>query len=277
MNQGERLRELGRFLCERRGRVAPAEVGLSERARRRVRGLRREEVATLAGIGVTWYTMLERGTAPGVTAPTLEAVATALRLDADERAYIHRLAEGRSGAPSRASVDAATLGTLSAIEWAPAYVCTSRWLVPAWNQAMSLVWGIESPGSAPFNIVTRMFRDPAMRAMHGDRFPAFARNLVGMVRGGLSAFIGDPEYRSMCDELLSDPVFAQMWEEFDVFTPLRRLEIEVDSKAVGTFCYRTVTLDVADDDGHWIVVQVPFGDSAVRLRDILLRRLRSEG
>ena len=57
-------------------------------------------------------------------------------------------------APSRTTVDAATLGAIAAIEWAPAYVGTSRWLVPAWNEAMPLPWCIEPPGSAPFNIVT---------------------------------------------------------------------------------------------------------------------------
>ncbi len=270
MNQDDRLRELGRFLRERRGRVAPADVGLADGARRRVPGLRREEVATLAGIGVTWYTMLESGTAPGVSMATLDAVATVLRLDSGERAYVRRLAEARPGAPARETVDASTLGALGAIAWAPAYVCTSQWLVPAWNEALSLVWGIEPPGAAPFNIVTRMFRDPALRAMHGDRFAAFARELVGMVRGGLSAFLGDLEYRRMCDELQSDSVFAEAWQAFEVTTPLRPLEVEVWSAAIGVFRYRTVTLEVAGQDGHWIVVQVPVGECALRLRRVLL-------
>ena len=236
-------------------------------------GLRREEVATLADIGITWYTMLESGTAPGVTPATLDAVASVLRLDADERAYVHRMADARPGSPASKIVDASTLGALAAIEWAPAYVCTSQWLVPAWNEAMSLVWGIEPPGSAPFNIVTRMFRDPAMRAMHGNAFEAFARDLVGMVRGGLSAFLGDPEYRRMCDDLQSDHVFAEAWKVFEVSTPLRPLEIAVESAAIGTFRYRTVTLEVAGRDGHWIVVQVPHGECALRLRVELLSRL----
>ena len=276
MNRDDRLRELGNFLLERRSRVRPADVGLPDGVRRRVPGLRREEVATLAGIGITWYTMLESGTASGVTPATLDAVATVLHLDPDERAYVHRLADARPGAPARETVDASTLGTLAAIEWAPAYVCTSQWLVPAWNEAMSLVWGIEAPGAAPFNIVTRMFRDPAMRAMHGDRFAAFASDLVGMVRGGLSSFLGDPEYRRMCDDLQSDSVFARAWKAFEVSTPLRPLEIEVDSAAIGIFRYRTVTLEVAGEDGHWIVVQVPNGECAVRLRGILLSRLKTD-
>ena len=95
-----------------------------------------------------------------------------------------------------------------------------------------------------------------------------------MVRGGLSAFLGDPEYRRMCDDLQSDPVFAKHGNAFDVSTPLRPLDIEVDSVAIGTFRYHTVTLEVTGEDGHWIVVQVPHGEHTVRLREMLLRRLQ---
>lgn len=95
METNGRRHELGRFLRDRRNRVRPSDVGLPEGARRRVAGLRREEVATLAGVGVTWYTMLENGSAAGVSAATLSAIAGALQLNADEIAYLHRLAEER--------------------------------------------------------------------------------------------------------------------------------------------------------------------------------------
>jgi len=77
-----------------------------------------------------------------------------------------------------------TRGALAAIEWAPAYVCTYYWSVLEWNRAMSLVWGIGAPGGEPFNILTLMFRNARVRAMHGARFPAFARSLVAMVVRG---------------------------------------------------------------------------------------------
>ena len=80
MSEQERLSELRRFLKARRERVTPADVGLPSTGRRRVRGLRREEVASLAGIGVSWYTALENGEALGVSEDTLVAVADALRL-----------------------------------------------------------------------------------------------------------------------------------------------------------------------------------------------------
>ncbi|HYZ16274.1 MAG TPA: helix-turn-helix domain-containing protein, partial [Candidatus Acidoferrum sp.] len=173
--------------------MKPADVQLPDIGRRRVPGLRREEVATLAGVGVTWYTMLESGTAEGASRAMLAAVARALRLDDDETEYLFRLAEEREATAPSDTVADDVAGALAAVEWAPAYIITARWMVLAWNDAMTLVWGIEPPGSAPFNIVRRSFEDPAIRRMHGERFETFAHNLVAMVRAGMSGWLEDPE------------------------------------------------------------------------------------
>ena len=268
-----RQRELGTFLRDRRARVQPGDVGLPSGARRRVAGLRREEVATLAGVGVSWYTMLENGTAIGVSLHVLGAIAQALHLSADETQYLLALADDRhtlsAPLPQPGTL---TLGALHAIEWAPAYVCTSQWTVLAWNHAMSLVWGIESPGGAPFNIVVRMFRDLAMRAMHGTRFDAFATGLVTMVRYGAGRRIDDPDYRSMYVELQDDPAFRTTWDAYDIATPLGSIPTVVDSAAVGTYAYEALTLTVPDDAEHSIIVQVPDAASAERLRHALANR-----
>src|SRR3954468_18882447 len=87
-----RRRELAGFLRSRRERIAPEQVGLPPGGRRRTPGLRREEVATLAGVGVTWYTWLEQGRDIKVSESVLEAVAATLRLDAHERAHLFNLA-----------------------------------------------------------------------------------------------------------------------------------------------------------------------------------------
>ena len=269
METGGRRQELGRFLRDRRGRVAPRDVGLPEGAHRRVAGLRREEVATLAGVGVSWYTMLENGTAAGVSAATLDAIARALRLTPDEIAYLHRLAEERVAGVPLAEMRPVTRAALDAIEWAPAYVCTSQWTVLAWNRAMSLVWGIEPPGGVPFNIVTRTFADPAFRAMHGDRFAEFARRLVAMVRASTASRFEDVAYRGQIERWREDAVFAEAWDAYALTHPTGPIATIVDSVIVGTFSYRTLTLEVPEDDGHWIVMQVPDAPSAVRLREAL--------
>jgi len=193
----KRRRELGLFLRNRRARVRPEDVGLVPGSgHRRVLGLRREEVAVLAGVGVRWYTMLENGTADGVSAATLNAIARALLLTHDETDYIHNLGDPDMDGTPDDRVAPLALGAFAAIEWAPAYVCTAQWIVLAWNRAMTLVWNIEPPGGPPFNIVRRMFLDAQMRSLHGDGFAEFGRRLVSMVRAGAGRLADDPVYRA---------------------------------------------------------------------------------
>jgi transcriptional regulator with XRE-family HTH domain len=269
MASSERQVELGRFLRDRRARVQPADVGLPGGARRRVAGLRREEVALLAGVGISWYTMLENGSASGVSQATLTAIAQALQLSAGETDYLVELGgEARILVPFE-QPDPLTRAALDAIATVPAYICTAQWLVPAWNAAMSLVWDIGPPGGTPFNIVERMFLDPKLRAMHGDRFEAFARSLVAMVRSGAGRRIDDPEYRRMYEALRADAVFRAAWDGYEIATPAGTIATRVTSAAVGDFAYEALTLSVLDDAGYFIVMQVPDEPSAARLRAAL--------
>ncbi len=122
---------------------------------------------------------------------------------------------------------------------------------------MSLVWDLEAPGAAPFNIVIRMFADRRMRALHGARFEAFAVRLVATVRSSAGAHFADPEYLRMYETLRSDAVFVDAWDTYEVAAPLGPMPIVIDSPAVGEFSYEALTLLVPDDGGHSIVVQVP--------------------
>src|SRR5437899_3791124 len=93
MPTGRQLKELGQFLKVRRGEVNPTEVGLPAAGVRRTPGLRREEVALLAGVGISWYTWLEQGRPINASAQVLDAVARTLQLDGAERWHLYRLAE----------------------------------------------------------------------------------------------------------------------------------------------------------------------------------------
>jgi transcriptional regulator with XRE-family HTH domain len=261
----ERRVELARFLRDRRARLRPEQVGLPSGVRRRVPGLRREEVATLAGVGVTWYTLLESGAEINVSASTLEAICGALRLSADESTFARNLALGAAAAavPDEAP-DPLALRTIEALAW-PAYICTSQWNVPAWNPAFARVWGIESSGGPPFNIVRRMW-SPELRALHGDRFPAFAARLAAMVRAGTARRFDDPDYQALYADLSEDPVFGEAWRTFDVAAPLGSHVTTIDSPAVGRFTYEALTLPIPQAAEQSIVVQVPDAESARRLK-----------
>jgi transcriptional regulator with XRE-family HTH domain len=153
----DRRRELGAFLRSRRARLSPAEVGLADWGVRRVPGLRREEVAQLANVGLTWYTWLEQGRQARPSASVLTAIADALRLDAHEREHLFALArdpgdqarggEDRTGAPGPAGPGLDTL--VQGFEPAPAYAISARFDVLAHNRPARLLFGDLGPGPGP--------------------------------------------------------------------------------------------------------------------------------
>jgi len=268
----KRRRELGLFLRNRRARVRPEDVGLVPGSgHRRVLGLRREEVAVLAGAGVRWYTMLENGTADGVSAATLNAIARALLLTHDETDYIHNLGDPDMDGTPDDRVAPLALGAFAAIEWAPAYVCTAQWIVLAWNRAMTLVWDIEPPGGPPFNIVRRMFLDARMRSLHGD---GFAELGAGLCRWCARERDGWRTIRctAACTLISGDPIFAAAWDAYDVSAPFGSYRTTIISPAVGEFVYEAFSLPLRGDAGQSIVVQVPENPSGDRLRAALERR-----
>jgi len=216
--------------------------------------------------------MLENGTAGGVSAATLNAIARALLLTHDETDYIHNLGDPDVDGTPDDRVAPLALGAFAAIEWAPAYDCTAQWIVLAWNRAMTLVWDIEPPGGPPFNIVRRMFLDARMRSLHGDGFAEFGRRLVSMVRAGEGRLADDPVYRSLYTDLCGDPIFAAAWDAYDVSAPLGSYRTTIISPAVGEFVYEAFSLPLRGNAGQSIVVQVPENPSGDRLRAALERR-----
>src|SRR5262249_21126951 len=132
----DRRAELGEFLRARREALQPAEVGLPTGSRRRTPGLRREEVALLAGVSVTWYTWLEQGRRINASRDVLLALARALKLDDAGRAHLLALASGDSAEPLERVVEVpdAITRLIASMEPAPAYVLGPRWEIVAWNE-----------------------------------------------------------------------------------------------------------------------------------------------
>jgi transcriptional regulator with XRE-family HTH domain len=269
-----RRAELRQFLQSRRARLRPEDVGLPSGGRRRVPGLRREEVAALAGVGVTWYTMFETGTASGVSIDVVEAVARALRFSAAERHYLVLLATEAARTAEGVTPDPLALRALTYWIDAPAYIITTCWDVIAWNEAYRLVWAVEPPGSAPFNAVIRTFVDPVARAMHGEHWHEFASRLVAMLRTGYARFSGDPRYEAMLETLRDDSDFAELWERLDVAQPGVSTPGIIESPGVGHFRYDVLNLGLSNSSDQFLMIQVPDESSAARLRDALLRRPR---
>lgn len=257
----ERVTALRQFLSDRRARLTPAEVGLPTLGRRRVRGLRREEVALLAGIGVSWYTALENGEDRGFSEATVLAVADALRLSESEREYLRSLVLRpaqleRVEPPSRTILAAMMSNAL------PSYVITAEWNILACNEAFRRVWGTQE-SEPPFNALERMFIHPAARQMHGESFAANIAPVMAMIRSGLGRRSELAGLRKLRDRLLADTEVRQIWDAFEISDPLIPSTCTIASP-IGQFTYEALTLPITGKLLA-IVVQVPDPPSRERL------------
>ncbi|MCL2728974.1 MAG: helix-turn-helix transcriptional regulator [Actinomycetia bacterium] len=212
---------LADFLRRCRTRLAPADVGLSEGARRRTPGLRREEVAQLAGMSVDYYTRLEQARGPHPSRQMLTAVGRALRLTADERDHLFHLAgeEPPRETGSSGHVRPGLLLILDRLHDTPAMVISDIGDVLAQN-TMSAALSGDVFARPPHlrNIIRRMFTDPDAHALipEEDR-ETLARRHVANLRAILASRPDDPRAAALVAELrAASPLFARLWAEHQV-------------------------------------------------------------
>jgi transcriptional regulator with XRE-family HTH domain len=219
-NGVRRREELADFLRTRRASIQPGDVGLPNGGRRRTPGLRREEVAQLAGVGTTWYTWLEQGRDVRASLEVLEALSRALRLTPAERAHLILLGRGEQARPCKPPPEQVSPTLRRLIENLgsnPAYLLGRRWDYLAWNRAFQVVFGWE-PGDEPLsrNHVWLTFMDPARRKLFGD-WEQGARLLVARFRADSAKHIGDPSFEELIEALRSSsPEFRKWWNRHEV-------------------------------------------------------------
>jgi transcriptional regulator with XRE-family HTH domain len=216
--ESTRLKELGAFLRSRRARLQPHDLGLPPGFRRRTPGLRREEVAQIAGVGITWYTWLEQGRDIRVSPDVLCSIARVLQLEPAERAHLFRLAahEPPVIAASEA-VRPAHRRVLEQWEPYPATIVGKRWDVLAWNRGTIVVWGdyADLPEGRR-NALWAMFMLENRRRMTVD-WPREAEKMVATFRALAAPHLDEPEFQSLLAELQAgSPEFAALWERQDV-------------------------------------------------------------
>jgi transcriptional regulator with XRE-family HTH domain len=213
--------ELAAFLRRCRARVRPADVGLEAGQRRRTPGLRRQEVAQLAGMSVDYYIRLEQGRGPRPSRQMIAAIARALCLSDDERAYLHHLAGEVPGPPPRPAGDVrpGLLHLLDRLDDTPALVCDAKYDVLAWNpMAAALIGDFSALPPGERNVILRFFTDPSAR----DRYDAdgarrFARESVADLRAAAARYPRDAGVHRLIDRLLAaSGQFRDLWAEQDV-------------------------------------------------------------
>ncbi|WP_437927244.1 helix-turn-helix transcriptional regulator [Sorangium sp. So ce291] len=221
-NVSDRRSELADFLRGRRTRAAPAAGVAFAGKRRRTPGLRREEIAQLAGLSVDWYTRLEQGRDVNPSRETLEAIARVLKLDDDERGHLFYLArpEAAGGAARSAAqkerAEPAMARALEALR-VPAFVFSPRFDVLAWNEAacrLLVDFGDVPPRKR--NLLWLTFRHAAYRARYAD-IGTIEREVVAAFRFSASSYVGDPEFDALIADLLeTSEAFRGIWARHEV-------------------------------------------------------------
>ncbi|MNZ15252.1 hypothetical protein D3C78_321980 [compost metagenome] len=243
--------ELAEFLRSRRERISPEDVGLPSGSRRRTPGLRREEVAALAGVGLSWYTWLEQGRDISVSAAFLDNLSRALKLDATERRHLFLLAHQRLPAePAKTwCVLPPLVNRLMAdLPLRPCYVLNLRWDVLGWNAAADRLFGFSAQPLERRNFLWMLFATPGMRALFSP-WEDQALQILSSFRRDFVRATQDPDIAALVKDLRKiDPDFKRWWQQQEIHGPCqgtRHLHIE----EVGDLVFEHTTLTI-DEERH---------------------------
>lgn len=215
-----RRKELGEFLQALRQKSAPEDFGFPAGSRRRTQGLRREEIAQLAGISPTWYTWIEQGREVNVSAEVLDRLARTLKLTRPERAYLFEMADRRDPHDSGPEDDTApaSLTALLATISVPAYIMGRYWDMLAWNApAAELFTGwLNQPHTSAPNLLRFVFLEPAARTLLVD-WETRARRITAEFRADCRTRLEETPLQRLIEELTqTSPEFARFWKQHDV-------------------------------------------------------------
>jgi transcriptional regulator with XRE-family HTH domain len=258
-----RRTELASFLRTRRERISPEDVGLASGARRRTAGLRREELAQLAGVGVTWYTWLEQGRPIHASVQVLDAVARTLKLDPTERAHLFRLADV-PGAAALPGCDDCPLPdevqqVLDALP-VPASVVTERFDLLAWNAVYAAIFpAVTSAPPSERNTLLSVFTSLPCCAPY-DNHQMSCAVMVGQLRAAYGKHVGDPTWTHFIRRLEAEsPTFAEFWAAHDVAQPTGMVK-QLRHPAVGRITVTSTSFAVQAVPGARMTVYTPVDD-----------------
>ncbi|GKQ37134.1 helix-turn-helix transcriptional regulator [Streptomyces sp. A012304] len=261
--KSHRLRELREFLMSRRARVSPADVGLPDGgARRRTPGLRREEVAVLAGVGVSWYQWLEQGRDISVSSQVLDSVARVLRLSNAERRHLYVLSGLNPPAPEVAPEKRDMGDGLRRVidTWMPypAHIMDMYYNCVMYNDAAAMVLGMR-PGITQ-NCVIDFFTDPMYRS-RSKSWERNARTVVAQFRAACSACPDDEGFQAVLAELKeASGEFAALWAERDI-EDAGQIRKELDHPLAGLLVLESTAMKVPARPDLMIVLHTPLDEA----------------
>ena len=239
--------EITAFLKSRRARLRPEDVGLSASRRRRTTGLRREDVAALAGVGDTWYGLLESGRRIQVSSRLIESISAALRLNDAELAYLRALVVDDEAAGFDYESDLisdAVAEILALLTTAPAFVIGPRLDYVAVNALARALYRFPEPRDPVFeNLVTRMFLSPRAPEIYED-WESAARHTVAKFRHAYGRHVGNASFKRLIDRLSAEsPAFTRFWDKHEVGRQHDAVSESVIS-AEGAYHFRLQAFDI---------------------------------
>lgn len=276
-NENYRYKELADFLKTRRAKIAPSQVGLASTTRRRTPGLRREEVAQLAGIGLTWYTWLEQGRPIHVSSSVIESLSRVLLLDKQERIHLYLLAN--QPLPTDLSEKQGTVSPmlqhiLDRLSLCPSLVTDQRWNVIAWNREACLMYGdFEKMNQRERNIVWAVFTNPRYRQLLID-WELYAKRLIGSFRASCGQYIEDSWLVQFIDDLKAvSPEFNLWWPLHEILSGNEKYKC-LNHPTAGILDFEVSNFDVPDCIGLKLVVHVPVPgtDTEAKIRELLKQK-----
>lgn len=264
--------QLAEFLRSRRARVRPSEVGLAAGVRRRTPGLRREEVAQLAGISVDYYTRLEQARSPRPSRQVLAALARALRLAEDERRHLFHLAGAAPGPPGLSrDVPAGILHLLDRLHDLPAFVIDVKYDLLAWNpMAAALLGDLSRLPAAERNLVWQLFCGVGYPSLYSAEDAAeFADQCVADLRAAAARYPTDPGIRALVARLRAhSPEFARRWAQHRVGVR-RGATKRLRHPVVGELELEYEVLDITDRGQRLVIYTAPPGSRSLEALRLL--------
>jgi transcriptional regulator with XRE-family HTH domain len=271
MDERERRQTLADFLRKRRARLSPEDVGLPPGIRRRTPGLRREEVAQLANIGISWYVWLEQGRDVHPSAQVLESLAQALRLTLNERRHLFLLA-GQPLPPHASALEEraspALQQVLDDLNPTPAYVMGRRCDCLAWNKAADSLFAM-SEASSPYarNLIWRLFTSPTMRER--PNWEQIARGTLAEFRTASVRYPGDRWFEELIEDLKQvSPEFCRWWPDHDVRSALDGHKV-IEHPVLGHLEFEHITLQVLSNPDLRVLIYTPLAEARAKLEQFL--------
>ena len=249
--------ELGDFLRSRRQKLSPEDVGLANGRRRRTAGLRREEVAELAGIGVDWYIRLEQGRSVNPSVTTIDALAVALRLSKDEHAHLKALTRSADRRAFKPEIVPASLRLTIDTMKQPAYITGRRWDLLAWNTAANDIFGFDKLAEDERNVLLNVLTRKEARKLFGSDWTHIAKTMVAQFRATHDLWADDSAFRELQQRLKQGcPEFAAWWKVHDIRGTAGGVK-RLNHPKTGWLRFEHASFQSSDDPALRLVIYTP--------------------